>query len=576
MYLKEEKKSVLKWIGAFFAVMVLFTLLTRAVYQHGTAVVRTQMPTGGTIDHTVQITGKTVQNQEVAVTTMGGLRVGRVCVNEGQQVKQGDVLFVLDLNYLDETILKQEQDLKKQLLSVQDAWTQNSNAQKQKENQQAQAEENYDNAVAQAQTAVDRAQRDLDRAKTALENYRNGVSDEEAEEEALLLACQAAKGDYERAVAALEALEREMDQAVQDAISQAEMALQNASAQTETQPEETVAPVEPILVDIPTPISSELTREEKDGIEEAVRAGYADRLSSAQSALQTAQQAFDDVNTQLEAFHQRQNSGSEVSEQDLIDAVDRAQEAYDDAEASLESTKTTYGRAVSSANLPAGTSNSAQIGQITYDQMKQELNKLQALKNADGMILSPTDGIVTRCNVQTGEKTTDTTALLLADMRQGCKFSGLATEEDSRYIGVGDQVLLQTANGKLYKDLPVTAFSTTEEPGGGYRLTVQLPAENLALGANVHLSYTKKSQLYTCCIPLSALRLDSRNQPFVLVVEPSKSIMGDEQQARKVNVNVLEKNAAMAAIAEGTIGPKDQVIIGSDREIEAGSRVRVE
>ena len=78
MYLKEEKKSVLKWIGAFFAVMVLFTLLTRAVYQHGTAVVRTQMPTGGTIDHTVQITWKTVQNQEVAVPTMGGLRVGRV------------------------------------------------------------------------------------------------------------------------------------------------------------------------------------------------------------------------------------------------------------------------------------------------------------------------------------------------------------------------------------------------------------------------------------------------------------------------------------------------------------------
>lgn len=397
MYLKEEKKSVLKWIGAFFAVMVLFTLLSRAVYQHGTAVVRTQMPTGGTIDHTVQITGKTVQNQEVAVTTMGGLRVGRVCVNEGQQVKQGDVLFVLDLNYLDEIILKQEQDLKKQQLSVQDAWTQNSNAQKQKENQQAQAEENYDNAVAQAQTAVDRAQRDLDRAKTALENYRNGVSDEEAEKEALLLACQAAKGDYERAVAALEALEREMDQAVQDAISQAEMALQNASAQTETQPEETVAPVEPILVDIPTPISSELTREEKDGIEEAVRAGYADRLSSAQSALQTAQQAFDDVNTQLEAFHQRQNSGSEVSEQDLIDAVDRAQEAYDDAEASLESTKTTYGRAVSSANLPAGTSNSAQIGQITYDQMKQELEetfgntpKIVFWENVDGYLFFTT------------------------------------------------------------------------------------------------------------------------------------------------------------------------------------------
>ena len=50
-----------------------------------------------------------------------------------------------------------------------------------------------------------------------------------------------------------------------------------------------------------------------------------------------------------------------------LDAVEQAQEVYDDAVAALESTKTTYGRAVSSTNLPASTSNSAQIGQITYN-----------------------------------------------------------------------------------------------------------------------------------------------------------------------------------------------------------------
>ena len=136
--------------------------------------------------------------------------------------------------------------------------------------------------------------------------------------------------------------------------------------------------------------------------------------------MQQAQQEVSNAEAELEAFYQRQGSGTEVSEQDLIDAVEQAQEVYDDAVAALESTKTTYGRAVSSANLPAGTSNSAQIVQITYDQMKLELEKLQALKEAEGMILSPTDGIVTKCNVQTGEKTTDTTAILLADLSQGC------------------------------------------------------------------------------------------------------------------------------------------------------------
>ena len=589
MYLKKEKISIGKWIGLFFGTMILFTILSRAIYQHSTAVVTTKMPTSGTINHTVQITGKTVQNQELAVTTIGGLRIASICVNEGQQVKQGDVLFVLDLDYLDEVILKQEQDMKKQQLSVWDAYAQNSNAQKQRENQQAQAEENYDNAVAKAQTAVDRAKRDLERAKTALENYRNGVTDDKAEEEALELACQEARTVYNDAVAALEALEQEIDQAVQDAISQAETELQQTALQSATQPpaetilteetgstEETTVPVEPVEIAEQAPIATELSPAQKAEIEASVRASYADRLSAAQASVQQAQQAVTDADAELEVFRQRQSSGATLSEQDYLDAVEQAQEVYDDAVAALESTKTTYGRAVSSANLPASTGNSAQIGQITYDQMKMELEKLEALQEAEGKILSPTDGIVTKCNVQTGEKTTDTTAILLADLGQGCKFSGLATEEDSQYIGVGDKVLLQTSNGKAYKDLPVTTFSTTEEPGGGYRLTVQIPSGNLALGANVNLSFTKKSQPYSCCVPLSALRLDKRNQTYVLVVQQVISVMGTELQAKKVNVTVLEQNETMVALAEGTLGSKDKVIVGSDKTIDIGSRVRVE
>lgn len=586
MYLKKEKGGIWRWIGLFFGAMILFTILSRAIYQHGTAVVRTEMPSSGTINHTVQITGKTAQNQELAVTTIGGLRISSICVNEGQQVKQGDVLFILDLDYLDEVILKQEQDMKKQQLSVWDAWAQNSNAQKQKENQHAQAEENYDNAVSQAETAVERAERDLERAKTALENFYNGVSTNKAEEEALLLACQEAKAGYDSAVDALENLKREIDQAILDAITQAENELQQ---QVTVVPEETTSVeetlsieesvpeiTEPVTIEESVPIATELPQEQKDQIEASVRASYADRLSAAQAAVQQAQQAVADAEAELEAFYQRQSSGTALSEQDLLDAVEQAQEAYDDAVAALESTKITYGRAVSSANLTASTSNSAQIGQITYDQMKLELEKLQALKEAEGLILSPTDGIVTKCNVQTGEKTTDTTAILLADLSQGCKFSGLATEDDSQYIGVGDNVMLQTSNGKVYKDLPVTTFSTTEEPGGGYRLTVQIPSGNLALGANVQLSFTQKSQPYSCCVPLSALRLDSRNQTFVLVVQEVSSVMGTELQAKKVNVTVLEQNETMAALAEGTLGSKDKVIVGSDKTIDIGSRVRVE
>ncbi len=111
MHGKIEKQKIWKLTGAFFAAMAAFTLLSRAAYQHGIAVVATQAPAGGTISHQVVLTGKTVQNQEQAVTTEAGLRIAGVYVNEGQQVKQGDVLFSLDLDYLDEEILNQKQEM---------------------------------------------------------------------------------------------------------------------------------------------------------------------------------------------------------------------------------------------------------------------------------------------------------------------------------------------------------------------------------------------------------------------------------------------------------------------------------
>ncbi len=569
MYLKKEKGRIWKLVGIFFAGMFLFTLLSRAVYQHGTAVVATAAPSSGAITHTVQLTGKTLQNQEQAVTTVAGLRVASVCVNEGQQVNQGDVLFTLDLDYLEETILTQKQDMEKQRLSIQDAWSQNAATQKRRSNAQAQAEENYNSAVAQAETALKRAARDLERAKTALENYYNGITEDKAQEEALALECQKAQSDYETAQAALNQLRQEMEEKVQEAIDRAEQERAQASQQETAVTEESSPPTEPV--------AAALTQAEKDAIANAVRTEYAQRLSDAQSAVEQAKRAVDEANAALETYRQEQQTGSAArSEQELLEAVEKAQQVYDDALSALENAKTTYGRAISSANLPDGSNHAAQIGQITYDQMALALDKLEALLDGEGKILSPVDGIVTRCHIQTGEKTTDTTAMLLADLSQGCKFSGLVTEEQSKYIGVGDRVTLRAGStGKRYEDLPVTTFSPSEETEGGYRLTVQLPANTLSLGASAELSFTRKSQPYSCCVPVSSLHLDARNQPYVLVVEQVNTVLGPQQQARKVSVTVLEQNETTAALAEGALSSKQQVIVGSDRVVDIGSRVRV-
>ncbi len=589
MYARKGKGYLWKWTGIFFAVMLLFTILSRAVYQNSVIVVTTAAPSNGTIAHRVTVSGKTIQNQELAVTTVGGLRIAGVYVNEGQQVKKGDVLFTLDLDYLQETIAYQQQEMQKQKLYIQDAWSQSNAAYQQRSNAQEQAQENYNSAVSSAQTAVDRAERDLARAKAALEAFYNGESADQAEEEMLTAACRDTNAAYDAAVLALEQLNQQIDAKIQEAIQEAESELQAAPAVPETVSvtEPTInnedsesATEETEITDPPVPQSMQpktLSQGEIDAITQDIRAEYASALLEAETLVQQTQRDMQDADTALNTFRQEQANAPARSEEDLIAAVEQAQETYDDAVSELNNAKTTYGRAIESSELPTASNSTAQIGQITYDQMALTLEKLPALLDAGGNILAPVDGIVTATFVQTGEKTSEATAVRLADMSQGCKFTGLVSEEQCQYIGVGDKVVIQGGNnGKVYKDLPVTTFAATEEATGGYRITVQLPPGSLSLGVNADLQYTKKSQPYSICVPLSALHLDDRNQAYVLVLEEVNTVLGTQTQAKKVTVTVLDQNETMAALEKGSLGMMQQIIVGSSQAVEPGSRVRVE
>ena len=576
MYAKKEKRGIWKAVAIFFAAMIVFTLLSRVVYQRGTAVVKTAVPKPGTISHTVRLTGKTEENQVLAVTTVAGLRVGSVAVHEGQQVEQGQVLFTLDMGYLEETIVRQEQEMRKQQLTVQDAWSQNAASQSQKNNQQAQAQENYNTAVTQAQTQLARAERDLERAKKALEGFQNGQDQGKAEEQALMAAVDQAEQACANAQNALDQLHRQMEEEIRQAQEEA-----MRPKPVETQPPETTVPAaaegttetgesQP-LENLPQMAAA--TPQELEAIAQEIRNRYQGQILEAQRQVEAAQAVLKQAKQELDAFRQEQLAPPK-SEEELKAAVEQAQEARDDALAALENAKITYGRAIESANLPDGSNHSAQIGQITYDQMQLQLEKLEALRQAGGEILAPVDGIVTSTQVQTGQMTADTTAMLLADMSQGSRFTGQVSQEQCPYIGVGDPVTLRaTGNGKEYRDLSVTTF-TQQEDGTG-RITVQLPAGSLPLGASAQLQATRKSQGYGCCVPLTALHLDAKNQPYVLVAEPVDTVLGRQMQARKVNVTVLEKNETTAALAEGAVGAQDQVIVSADRAVDARSRIRV-
>ena len=701
-----KRKGLMRITAAFFGLMICFTILSRAAYQEGTALVHTGRPSSMVISHQVKTTGKVEQNQELAVTTEPNLRVASIAVGEGDRVSRGDLLFTLDLTMLEEKILNQKQEMEKQQLNVEDAKSQKDVSRQQKANEQAQASENYSLNTNRAGVALSRAARNLNQAREDLKEFRKNSGREEGDDtvEAALEADLEEKTQaYVDAVQELDSLKWQIENAVYQALqaaqggtaslesrqtvltgaedllleeapqpaasfqaetqpqpaasSQAETQPQPAassqpetqpqpesSSQPETQPQpeteksgtsqaETqdslleeespgnlsdAAPEEydPDILLEEEPIPQESgetvwepeiqeepwtenpalpeteqtegetvsgappTEEELNRLEQSVRDGYRERLEAAQNA---AAAALEEKNRACEALarYQQERLAAESAaeaqtEQGLLDALQAARDAYVDASIAANEAAVTSGRAVAAAGIPQASNSSDRVNEITYEQMELQLEKLETLLENQGKVCAPADGLVTGIYIQTGGMTAETTAVLLADLSKGYRFVGEITREQEKYIGAGDLVTLTANTGReSFEELPVSAVRADEEKEGVYTVTVQLPEDTLELGAAAALDFTKKSEVYPVCVPLSALYLDEKNLPYVLVLDEIDTIMGTETRARKVSVTVLEQNESFAALAEGAVGSQEEVIVSSDKSVDDGSRVRL-
>ncbi|MCD8395917.1 MAG: biotin/lipoyl-binding protein [Lachnospiraceae bacterium] len=706
-----KKGKLIRFTAMFFAMMLAFTLLSRAADSSGVAVVTTSKPAGRTLSHTITATGKIVQNQELAVTTVANLRVKSIAVSEGDRVSEGDLLFELDEEYLDEQILYQEQEMEIQELALADIESQQSVSSQQKANEQASASEQYALSTQSASLTLSRAKEALQEAKDALTEYRNSsvttTSADSSVETALEKKVEEKTEDYIDAQQELLALQWKIENAVNEALKAAQSSASltgtsttktqsvgestsggtddadilqvsedadmvsvsedeavieetdsmgdssstgdsdgstgnagmgsstdsgstisnenlsdgnstvsddaviiedvetvETSAQTgnladtssSTQSESTSGTTSgtssaasggvsgtssgTMSADSNTSASTSLTQEELDAIEEEVRDSYSTKLTAAQKAVDTAlaekeaaESALEEYQAELLALASASNSETESQ---LIANLKSAQEAYEDAALAANEAEVTAARNVASANIPDASDSSVRQQEIAYEQMELTLNKLQELKEDGGKVYAPADGLITGINITVGEKTSDGTAVKMADISKGFRFTAELSKEDQQYIGAGDLVTLTGNGGNTVEGLEVDSVTADDEEEDIYNIVVQVPDDSFELGAAVTLEYTKTSGVYSVCVPISALYMDDYNQPYVLVIDEYETVMGTEIKARSVSVTVLENDGTYAALQEGAISSDQQVITGADKAIEDGSRVRTE
>lgn len=305
---------------------------------------------------------------------------------------------------------------------------------------------------------------------------------------------------------------------------------------------------------------------------EAAAAKSSEATERAASELSQAKEAID----RFEAGEEK--NAMSVSEQEekrtqLWQDYFTKQQAYEDALSSAEESIREAQRALEDAGEEAQEDASREVNELAIAQKEKQLLAYEELAQAGGMITAGQAGTVTGVFVETGQLTAETAAFTISSREGGVRLGAVIAETDAAYVERGDTVSVEK-NGKTYENFSVTGISSRED--GSLLLTVSAGeyADALQIGDTVTLRVTKQSELYQTAIPLGAIHTE-QNETYVYVAEERDTALGTQLFARKVKVNVLEKNDTWAALEEGALSEDDWVITDTDSYVQAGERVRL-
>lgn len=313
--------------------------------------------------------------------------------------------------------------------------------------------------------------------------------------------------------------------------------------------------------------------------ETALSRAKEDYEQMAESQKRAVDAAANDLRSAQEAYDSYQNAIGERSLSDeeyqqlvvLKEAKDAKQAAYDTAVENQQEALKNAERAVEDAADAKTADNTAEMNQIQIDQKKRSLKRLEQLAAGEGKITAPVEGIVTVCNLITGQKTADTAAYTLADISKGMRFTASVEKDAAKYVSVGDEVTLQKNKDKLEGNVIDSVMSQED---GSIEVTVIFQKTDWNIGDNVTMELRKQTSEKGLTVPITALYEDN-GKAYLYVLETADTVLGEEKQAVRVDVTVQDKNGLYALVKSSVLSENSQVITDSDRFVENGGKVRL-
>lgn len=557
-----------KWIGAagmFFAVMLVFTILSRAADSVNVIQIQVKNPQNQMVTHQVTGTGKVEGSQEMAVFVQANLQVEQVLVHAGETVKKGDALMKLSGESIFAAAKELENKIKTLEGQVKDLESQKNVNNQKRASEQSWAENSYALAVQSGNVSVENARAEVNVARQRLEEFyqeRETAAQEKNEMSGFT------SGDTGEAA---------------DGTGESEPSENSFESGGETEIVLEEAQQDDIDYSIATQSGNETLDgssqlSDNGGFEESF--GELANLDSKASFSQSDNSASDDSEASLDSSGTSSSSEAGSTQDDsatekaLQDDLRAKQEALNEVIAGRNQTLASAGKNISDANAPQASDSTLENTKRELENTKEDLEKVTLLLDADGVVTAPSDSVLKSLSVQTGDITGQSAAAVLYLLDDDFWMTGTISKENLKYLDTGMDVRIKDNNNNDVSGASLENVTEDENDSDIWNVSILLPKGSLSIGQTAQFSISKDSGPYDCCVPLSAL-YEENGQNYVYVTDTENTVLGTVMVARKVSVTVKDKNQTTAALESGSISSGQQVIVSANRELKDDCRVRL-
>ena len=555
----------------FLAVLLVLTFFSNTIQNMALPEVSTVAIEDGTISGSIRVSGKVKANGSNQVKAEGTRTIAAVKVKAGQEVSEGDILFVMGEAGTEE------------LETAKDARDTAYYAHQRTQasypiNTSSGALANATEAMHMANVRKEEAKDAYDRALDSSDTKKKEAYDDMIAKEKIYLDAEKEYNDRQNTInlnisKAEEALNRaEAEKAYSD-----EAYYNNPVIPDPPPPPQSTVPSSGESDPAPQEPSASSQVNPYEGNKKANDIKYENALKDfqiAQSATNEKEDAYNKAKLDYENAVAKYDSITDAGLAPYEAGLTAAENAYNSAVATYESAYS------SNATAQAQYAQSYQQAKINEDEAANTLEKKEEkVANLEGTgedinVYAKISGIVETVNFSSGDKVIKDDIMCTIEVPDmGYTMEASVTKDQANRVKVGDVGEAVQYYWGTSKTGTISTIKADPKSPQDKRILVFEMDGNVASGEEVTLTVGEKSAKYDYLVPKSAVKSDN-NGNFVLVIESKSNALGNRYFAKRVNVEILAEDDSHRAIS-GDVGYGDFIITNSNTKVNAGDQVKL-